>query len=187
MPHRTALFRHRSPRRHTFVAPERRGLSGAGGHHRRAIDFAQGGSGDSWTAHRAGGPFDASGISRTRLATLRKLGLTRGKALALKSLASALSNGALDLDAVAGMSDGEAVSMLTGLPGHRSMDGAYLSAERARPGRCLAGRRRCAAGRAHGRLSARATAVALCHGTHRRALAAMARSGGTAACGRTTA
>ncbi len=62
-------------------------------------------------------PFDASRVSRTRLETLRGIGLTSGKARAIKSLATAIGNGRIDLEAIAGMSDGEAVSALTRLPG----------------------------------------------------------------------
>lgn len=62
-------------------------------------------------------PFEPPTLRRIRLATLRKVGLTNGKSKAIKALAAAIVNGALDLEGLAEMSDGEAAAALTSLPG----------------------------------------------------------------------
>jgi DNA-3-methyladenine glycosylase II len=62
-------------------------------------------------------PLDPVSLQRTPLQTLRRAGLTRSKALAIKSLAKALVSGALDLETLADMSDAQAVATLTRLKG----------------------------------------------------------------------
>jgi DNA-3-methyladenine glycosylase II len=62
-------------------------------------------------------PFDPTTLSRTRLMTLRKAGLTNGKGRAIKALAEAIVERTLDLEALAEMSDGDAAALLTKLPG----------------------------------------------------------------------
>jgi DNA-3-methyladenine glycosylase II len=62
-------------------------------------------------------PFSPATVGRTRQQTLRKVGLTRGKAMAIKALAQAIANRSLDLEALAEMSDEDAVAVLIRLPG----------------------------------------------------------------------
>ncbi|MDP9138191.1 MAG: DNA-3-methyladenine glycosylase 2 family protein [Pseudomonadota bacterium] len=62
-------------------------------------------------------PLDPATLSRARLRTLRDVGLTYGKARAMKALAAAIVNGKLELEGLAVLSDAEAVTALTQLPG----------------------------------------------------------------------
>lgn len=62
-------------------------------------------------------PLEPESLSRRRVASLRKAGLSTAKANAIRTIAKAVAQGALDLEAIAHAPDEEAMARLTAFPG----------------------------------------------------------------------
>ena len=74
-------------------------------------------------------------------AQLLAVGFSRQKARYARALATAVDDGSLDIDGLAGLDDDEVDAALTALPGDRAVDLDDLPADGAAAARCLAGPR----------------------------------------------